>query len=217
MAPTARKSTKTRTAKPDSRPAIVLPDDARKSLARVPGALAGFEALSYTNRRELVEAITSAKKPETRQRRIVRMVEKLTSTEPRTVDAVSTRPAVAKMGITAGQRVLLLDAEADASAAFASLPKGSEIAREPGRVGFDVVVLYAATAAALARRLPAALRACLPGAVLWVAFPKGSSGRATTLTRDLGWHPTERDDLKRVALISIDDNWSGFKFRRVAS
>ncbi len=201
----------------DPRPAIVLPREARAALAARPGALAAFEALSYTHRREHVEAITEAKKPETRERRIAKMVEVVLAGTAGRHPVNSARPAALKMGIAPGARVLVLDADAAAMAIFSALPAGATLTTAAAGAPYDVVVLFAPTAAALRRRLPAAIKACAPGGTLWVAYLKQSSGRATTLTRDAGWEPTERDDLTRVSMIALDDAWAGFKFRRVAA
>lgn len=56
---------------------VAEPDDLLQALGAVAGADAQWRALSYTHRREHVEAIEGAKRPETRARRIeaaVRMV-----------------------------------------------------------------------------------------------------------------------------------------------
>jgi hypothetical protein len=62
----------------DTEPRVVQPtEDLVRALKRVPGAWAGWRALSYSHQREHVEAIEEAKRPETRLRRIenaVRMV-----------------------------------------------------------------------------------------------------------------------------------------------
>jgi hypothetical protein len=47
-----------------------LPDDLLAALQERPGAVAAFEALSYTYKRELVAWVTEAKQPDTRRRRI---------------------------------------------------------------------------------------------------------------------------------------------------
>ena len=202
-----------RTAARDTRPPVVLPADARAALAKAPEARAVYQGLSYTHRREYVEWITAAKRDEPRERRTRQMVEKLVSARPGRSNPPSTRPTVAKMGIKPGNRVLVLDADDAAMETWRELPGDARLERRKGRGGHDVVVLYAPTAAALARRLPAALAACGSAGVLWVAYLKQSSGRATTLTRDLGWEPTRRDDLKPVAMIAIDADWAAVKFR----
>lgn len=188
---------------------IALPADALAALEATPGARAAFERLSYTHQREHVEAILEAKKPETRARRIAKMVAMLSSDRPSLSNAVSTRPTLAKMKVGADERVLVLDADAAAMRIF----EGREVARRAGTQPFDVVVLYPPDAEALAARLPAALAACRAGGSLWIAYPKQSSKRATTLTRDTGWEPTTRAGLAAVAMIAFDEVWAGVKFR----
>ena len=197
----------------DSRPPIVLPPDARAALAKVPSAKAAWDRLAYTHRKEHAEAITGAKKPETRARRIAKMVTMLTSERPSLSNTVSTRPTVAKMGIKAGQRLVVLDADDAAMRIWKKLPTGCTLATRADRGCGDVVVLYAATAAQLARRLPAAIKAVADDGVLWVAYLKQSSGRATTLTRDVGWAPVDAARLKSVTMIALDDHWAGVKYR----
>ena len=54
---------------------VEAPPDLLKALKRVPGASAGWKALSFTHQREHVEAVLGAKKEETRLRRIAKAVE----------------------------------------------------------------------------------------------------------------------------------------------
>ncbi|MDY4040952.1 MAG: YdeI/OmpD-associated family protein [Collinsella sp.] len=56
---------------------VEIPDDLARALAAEPTARASFEALSYSRRRAHVDAVTSAKRPETRARRIARIVGEL--------------------------------------------------------------------------------------------------------------------------------------------
>lgn len=197
----------------DPRPPIVLPADARAALVKVPAAKAGWDRLSYTHRKEHAEAITGARKPETRARRIAKMVEMLTSERPSLSNIVSTRPTVAKMGIKTSQRIVVLDADDAAMKIWKKLPSGCTLTSRADRGCGDVVVLYAATAAQLAKRLPAAIKAVADHGVLWVAYLKQSSGRATTLTRDVGWQPAEAAGVKPVTMIAFDDHWAGVKYR----
>lgn len=60
-----------RPADPD---AVEVPDDLRASL-RASGRLSAWQALSPGRRRALVHGVTSAKRPETRSRRIARLLE----------------------------------------------------------------------------------------------------------------------------------------------
>jgi hypothetical protein len=62
---------------------VIPPADLRRVLKATAGAMATWNALSYTHKREHVEAIERAKKPETRARRIdaaVRMIQRTPKT-----------------------------------------------------------------------------------------------------------------------------------------
>lgn len=62
----------------DSRPReIDVPDDLANALAEDGAATAAFDRLSFSHRREYVEWITSAKRDDTRARRITKTLERL--------------------------------------------------------------------------------------------------------------------------------------------
>jgi hypothetical protein len=56
---------------------VVVPKDLRSALGASPEAKAAFAKLSFTHRREYVEWVEEAKRPETRARRIAATVERL--------------------------------------------------------------------------------------------------------------------------------------------
>lgn len=59
----------------DTQPRTVdVPADLAAALAAQPGARAAFDVLSYTKRKEMVRQVEEAKAPETRARRIARIV-----------------------------------------------------------------------------------------------------------------------------------------------
>jgi len=50
--------------------------------------------------------------------------------------------------------------------------------------------------------------------LVWIFFPKGTSGIQTDLTRDKGWdNVMKRDDLSWVSMISFDETWTAVAFR----
>lgn len=52
--------------------------------------------------------------------------------------------------------------------------------------------------------------------VLWFAYPKKTSKKyKSNITRDFGWETLNDLGYQGVRLISIDDNWSAFRFRSV--
>ncbi|MGA3048800.1 MAG: YdeI/OmpD-associated family protein [Terracidiphilus sp.] len=56
---------------------VTLPADLESALAKSPATSQSFSALSYSHKKEYVDWIESAKKPETRQNRIEKMAEML--------------------------------------------------------------------------------------------------------------------------------------------
>jgi uncharacterized protein YdeI (YjbR/CyaY-like superfamily) len=56
---------------------VIVPDDLRGALAANPKASQSFAAFAYSYRREYVQWIESAKRPETRRRRIAEAVSRI--------------------------------------------------------------------------------------------------------------------------------------------
>ncbi len=61
----------------DSPRTVTIPADVEAALAQSPATSQSFAALSYSHKKEYVDWIESAKKPETRQNRIEKMAEML--------------------------------------------------------------------------------------------------------------------------------------------
>lgn len=69
-------------------------------------------------------------------------------------------------------------------------------------------------------QLQAAADAILPkaqgDAVVWMAYPKGTSRRyKSEINRDSGWAPLGAAGFEGVRQIAIDEDWSALRFRRV--
>jgi hypothetical protein len=53
-------------------------------------------------------------------------------------------------------------------------------------------------------------------ALLWFAYPKGTSKRYTCeFNRDSGWHVIRKAGFDSVRQVAIDEDWSALRFRRV--
>jgi hypothetical protein len=53
-------------------------------------------------------------------------------------------------------------------------------------------------------------------AVVWFAYPKGSSKRYTSeINRDDGWTAVGKAGFEPVRMVAIDEDWSAVRFRRV--
>jgi hypothetical protein len=101
--------------------------------------------------------------------------------------------------------------------AVVNAPKGLESV-EGAALAKDVksasaALLYAATAADVDAHLPKVMKALSGEARLWIAYPKAGK-LGTDLNRDLLWKQVEPRGFESVRLVSLDDTWSAFAFRR---
>lgn len=113
--------------------------------------------------------------------------------------------------IKPGARVRIVGDEPDASDRLGPLPAGSTLVA--GGVA-DAVILFARSSDAVTRHLPEAALAAGPDGLLWLAYPKGTSGVKTDLGRDTLTPLTNRvAGLTGVTLVSIDATWSAMRLR----
>jgi hypothetical protein len=116
-----------------------------------------------------------------------------------------------RLGIKAGQRVLLLDAPAGIGAALGELPAGAQMVSDGPAA---VVVAFAQTRAALTAIAPRARDAMQASGSLWFAYPKLTAQTAGELKREVVWEVVAAAiDQRPVTQISIDDTWSALRFR----
>ncbi|HEY6340968.1 MAG TPA: hypothetical protein VIY49_05715 [Bryobacteraceae bacterium] len=53
-------------------------------------------------------------------------------------------------------------------------------------------------------------------AIVWFAFPKGSSKRyKSEINRDQGWLSLGQEGFEPVSMVAIDEDWSAVRFRRL--
>ena len=109
----------------------------------------------------------------------------------------------------------------DGNAAILNAPAGYETASFP-ELGpavhtlsgkFDWVQIFVKNQAELEKLAPKTAKALKADSILWISFPKGSSGIQTDLTRDKGWNILKELDLKWITLISVNETWSAFALR----
>ena len=123
----------------------------------------------------------------------------------------SGKPVVEKLGIKPGFCIFTAGAPASYADIVGKLPAGVTIAKRL-KAPLDMVHVFATEAAGLAAKLRSYRAAIEPDGMIWVSWPKKSSGIASDLSdvavRDIAL-PLGLVDIKVCA---IDENWSGLKF-----
>jgi hypothetical protein len=123
-------------------------------------------------------------------------------------------PLAKKLGIKSSYRLLVLHAPEGYTSMLNPLPEGVTIDTQPQpQTTYDLVQIFFLNRAAVDQHAPDALAAVKPGGLLWLCYPKKTSGAKTDIHRDTGWQTIQDAGWEGVSLISIDDTWSAMRFR----
>lgn len=121
----------------------------------------------------------------------------------------------AKLNLKDQREILVLGAPESFEASLRGLPdiRVARTLKQVRRVDFALVFV---TRQAQLDRFSRALALRASGdAVLWFAYPKGSSKRyACEFNRDRGWDVLRDAGFDSVRQVAIDEDWSALRFRR---
>jgi hypothetical protein len=81
---------------------------------------------------------------------------------------------------------------------------------------YDAVQLFVRSKEELGHFAPQAVAVLKPEAMLWIAYPKKSSGIKTDLNRDHGWSTMTDAGYAGVRQVAIDDTWSALRFKHAS-
>jgi hypothetical protein len=114
-------------------------------------------------------------------------------------------PLARKLGFKEGMRVVYVNSPAG----FAV--DGIEDVRSRLAKGTDLVVCFVTARRELERRLPTLRRAVEPDGMLWIAWPKRTSGVQTDMTEDVVRDVALPTGLVDTKVCAIDEVWSGLR------
>ena len=123
----------------------------------------------------------------------------------------SGKSVVQKLGIKPGFRIFTAGAPAAYRDIVGELPADVTIVTRL-KAPLDMVHVFATEAAGLAARLRGYRAAVEPDGMIWVSWPKKSSGVATDLTDVVVRDTALPLGLVDIKVCAIDDIWSGLKF-----
>jgi hypothetical protein len=120
-------------------------------------------------------------------------------------------PLPKKLGIKDEFRIALVGMPADVRTELKSALASCHIAKnELGPL--DFAMLFVKSASELKRRFPKLARQLAPAGMLWVSWPKKSSGVATDLTENDVRKIGLEAGLVDVKVCAVNETWSGLKF-----
>jgi hypothetical protein len=119
-------------------------------------------------------------------------------------------PLLGKLGVVPGTTVITIAAPTQYADLLGPLPLGAKItARVPKTPAF--VHLFATSRAKLSAHLKKLRAAIVPDGVVWVSWPKKSSGVATDITEDTIRQVCLPMGFVDVKVCAVDETWSGLK------
>lgn len=120
-------------------------------------------------------------------------------------------PLPKKLGLKEGLRIALVNAPKDFERELGELPNNAEIVTRLTKP-LDIVLLFVLNERTLLRDFHKLAKKLASNGMIWVAWPKKSSGVAT----DLSFERVQRVGLDAglvdVKICAIDEVWSGLKF-----
>lgn len=120
-------------------------------------------------------------------------------------------PLPAKLGIFENARVLVIDAPPDLERLLAGAPATIELER---LAAFDIALAFVTREAKLAAALKRLLPKLAVRGMIWICWPKRTSGLAIDVTEDTVRKHALPLGLVDVKVCAIDVTWSGLKLVR---
>jgi hypothetical protein len=127
----------------------------------------------------------------------------------------SGKPLAEKLGIKAGMTVVTIAPPRGYRKLLGNSPRARVLCRAPAPDAAPVIALIASLRRAeLSQRDSPRSSALAPAGMLWISWPKGSSGVATDLTENVVREIGLATGLVDVKVCAVDATWSGLKFVR---
>ena len=127
------------------------------------------------------------------------------------VAGYSGTPLIKKLGIKEGSRVAFVNAPSDFRQTLGPMPDKAKVVGQT-QAGLDLILLFVKRESELTKSFATLAAKLQPAGMLWVAWPKKSSGVATDLTfanvQSIGLSA----GLVDTKICAVDETWSGLKF-----
>ena len=121
-------------------------------------------------------------------------------------------PTVKKLGLKPGMRALVIAAPSGYLKSLAPLPEGVVISEAMDGT-HEFVQFFATRKSDIEKSSTKLLKTAVPGALVWITYPKKTSGVESDLSREAVWAAMEGTGWRPVSQIAIDEVWSALRFR----
>jgi hypothetical protein len=124
-------------------------------------------------------------------------------------------PLFKKLNLGTHQEIVVFNAPDSFESELEQL-EGVKITRDPAKPkAVKFALAFAVTQAQLDKASKILASASEGDAVIWFAYPKGTSKRyVCEFNRDSGWSVIRQAGFDSVRMVAIDEDWSALRFRR---
>lgn len=120
-----------------------------------------------------------------------------------------------KLNLKSEKEIVLLNPPRSFEAEVKTLKHVRIVRRTGAALQFSFALVFVTTRAAVDRLSKALAAAARDDAILWFAYPKGTSKRyQCDFNRDNGWDVIRKAGWDTVRQVAIDADWSALRFRR---
>jgi len=124
-------------------------------------------------------------------------------------------PTFAKLNLKDQTEIVVLNAPASFESELKAL-KDVSVRRDAKGGDIDFSLAFVTTQKEVDSLGPQVAKKAKGDAVVWFAYPKGSSKKYTSqINRDNGWAVLGKAGFEPVRMVAIDEDWSALRFRRV--
>jgi hypothetical protein len=131
--------------------------------------------------------------------------------ESKIMAGYSSTPLAKKLGFREGSRIGLVNAPKNFEKELGKLPHNAELVKRLTN-SLDIILFFVLTERALLRDFARLAKKLTANGMIWIAWPKKSSGVSTDLSFDSVQRTGLNAGLVDVKICAIDDTWSGLKF-----
>lgn len=117
-----------------------------------------------------------------------------------------------KLQIRSGTRIKMVAVPNDVLETLRPFPEGARLMKS-GKLPFDGALVFCRNRKDVEEKALKAAKEISKDGLLWLCYPKQSSGLATDISRDKGWEKVQSQGLRPVRAVSINDTWSALRWR----
>lgn len=119
-----------------------------------------------------------------------------------------------KMYLKPGMQIGVFNAPDNLSELLGELPDGISIVKEPEGGNLDIVLGFIEDQQMLETYFPSLKETVKDDGAIWIAYHKNTSRTDSELSRSIIYNHAQRMGLEGVAMVSISEEWSGFRFKK---